>query len=174
MNKRIIKLGSVGVDTGQLILVDPAYLDDQFIKDPDSEPYSDYAHTIYRHKDGTLWQYTNGKEAQEGVNKFPGSYQDEILQYGKTPNELINSGDFEKTDMEPTPHIPKGEFSYRGICKETLGPNKGGQLNYKMGHAGVAVAFSTGMGDGMYQVFAELVVDKEWGERVRKVWVEFF
>jgi len=65
------------------------------------------------------------------------------------------------------------EFSYQAICEKTVGPDKGGQLYFKRGHAGVAVAASTGYGDGYYPVFAEIRDCGEWGERVSKIWVEF-
>lgn len=75
--------------------------------------------------------------------------------------------------MDPTPHIPKGEFSYRGVCKETLSAEQSGQINFALGHAGLAVAFSTGLGDGVYPVFAEFVEYEDFGRRIKKVWVEF-
>lgn len=172
-NRRIVKIGVVGVDTGQLIIGDPSYLEGQFKKPQHRD--ADHAHTVYRHKDGSLWQYTyGGKPSVKGANKFPGSYEDVILKYKKTPNRLIADGDFEPTDIDPTPHIPEGEFSYRGICKATTSKEHSGQLNYALGHAGVAVAFSTGFGDGVYDVYAELTDTDGFGERIRKVWVEFF
>lgn len=172
MKSEIVKLGEVGVDSGQLVLCDPAYIGSQFLN-PDSKGQADYAHDIYQHKDGKLWQYCNGEiSSQENINPFNGSYADVIPEYGKTPNEMIQSGLFMKTELDPTPHIPKGEFSYRGISKITDEPNMGGQLDYKLGHAGVAVAFRSGMGDGTYNVFAEIVDTVNFGKRVKKVWVE--
>jgi hypothetical protein len=64
-----------------------------------------------------------------------------------------------------------GEFSYEGVCRSTTDEN-GGQLNYRLGHPGAAVAFSSGMGDGVYTVMAELTRGN-FGERVTKVWIEF-
>jgi hypothetical protein len=113
MQTEIVKLGVVGVDSGQLIICDPADIDGEF-KRVDSAGY-----------------------------------------YGTAP------------------HIPEGEFSYRGICKITSENKKhGGQLNYTLGHEGVAVAFQSGFGDGLYDVFAEIVDTGSWGKRVKKVWVE--
>ncbi len=74
--------------------------------------------------------------------------------------------------MDPTPHIPEGEFSYRGISKITNSGKQGGQLNYLLGHEGAAVAFQSGMGDGHYNVFAEIIDTGKYGKRVKKVWVE--
>lgn len=173
MKSEIVKLGEVGVDSGQLVLCDPSYIGSQFLN-PDSKGQADHAHDIYKHEDGTLWQYCSGEmPSQKNVNPFNGSYADVIPEYGKTPNEMIKSGLFTKTELDPTPHIPKGEFSYRGISKITDEPNMGGQLDYALGHAGVAVAFRSGMGDGTYNVFAEIVDTVNFGKRVKKVWVEF-
>ena len=49
----------------------------------------------------------------------------------------------------------------------------GGQLNYKMGHPGLAVAFRSGFGDGTYEVWATIRDCGKWGERVAKVEVIF-
>lgn len=172
MSKKVkVKIGEVGVDSGQLMICDPSYIDGQFLS-PDSGSYDDHAHKIYRHKDDkSLWQFTYGNKPQGGVNKFPGRYDEVILKYGKSPNDLIKEGIFEKTDIDPTPHIPTGEFSYRGICKSTI-QNLFGQLNYSRGHKGVAVAFRSGLGDGTYEVFAEITNHPEYGQRVTKVIIE--
>lgn len=172
---RKVKLGEVGVDSGQLILTDPSYIEGMFKMSKDlPNKYSDHAHSIYQHKDGTRWQFCYGQPSSyPEVTPFPGNYEQIIEEYGKTPNDLIKSGDFKKLDLDPTPHIPEGEYSYRGICKARDNNNHGGQLNYLLGHAGVAVAFSTGFGDGTYDVFAEIVTFDDGDERVAKVWVEF-
>jgi hypothetical protein len=49
---------------------------------------------------------------------------------------------------------PDGEYSYSGVCKGT-NKNQYVQCQYTMGHNGIAVAFSTGYGDGTYPVFAK-------------------
>lgn len=172
MKTRIVKLGEVGVDSGQLMICDPCYINSEWQKTEES-PYSDFAHSIYKHTDGSLWQFCYGCEpATEEINKFPGSYEDEILKYGKTPNQLITSGEFTATSIDPTPHIQDGAFSYEGVCKATNNNIQGGQLNYKRGHHGVAVAFRSGFGDGVYPVYAELAEIPGWGERIVRVWVE--
>ncbi len=43
------------------------------------------------------------------------------------------------------------------------------QFNYEMGHAGLGVLVSTGYGDGLYPVYAEIE-----DNRVKSVTVEFF
>lgn len=174
LKTRIVKLGQVGVDSGQLIICDPSYIESEF-KNPDSNGQADHGHDVYQHvDDGKLWQFTYGAKPQWGVSDFPGTYDIIIPEYGLSPNDLITAGKFIKAPIDPRPHIQDGEFSYRGICKVAGDDDKqGGQLNYSMGHAGVAVVFRTGMGDGTYDVFAELVQTEHFGERVKKIWVEF-
>lgn len=109
MKSEIVKLGVVGVDSGQLVICDPCYLEDEFLSTASNEDL----------EQGTV-----------------------------------------------------GEFSRRGIFKVTTSPSQGGQLNYRMGHEGVAVAFMSGFGDGTYDVFAEIVDAGAWGKRIKKVWVE--
>jgi hypothetical protein len=43
------------------------------------------------------------------------------------------------------------------------------QLKYDLGHAGLGVVFSSGLGDGVYEVWATIGNVKGWGERVKKV-----
>lgn len=95
-----IKIGEVGVDSGQLVVCDPCYIDSE-------------------------WKKEDLDFEQDGSVK------------------------------------PKENFSYPAVCALTLGPRQGeeikensGQLNYKMGHAGVGVAFPSGYGDGCYPVYA--------------------
>lgn len=48
----------------------------------------------------------------------------------------------------------KYNFSYNACCNATLSNNRAGQLNFKKGYIGLAVAFSSGYGDGIYDVYA--------------------
>jgi len=43
------------------------------------------------------------------------------------------------------------------------------QVKYEMGHDGKAVLFSSGFGDGCYEVFAKIKDCKGWGKRVAEV-----
>jgi len=43
------------------------------------------------------------------------------------------------------------------------------QVKHALGHAGKAVIFSSGLGDGLYEVFAKIENVKHWGERVTEV-----
>lgn len=166
----IVKVGTVGVDSGQLMICDPCYIDSEW-QTHESED-TDHAHDIFIHKDGSLWQFCYGSQPiVPNVNAFPGTYADVIPQYNASPNDMIRNGVLiSNTGTDPRPHISDGEFSYRGICKGNK--DNGTQLNYLLGHPGVAVAFSSGFGDGSYDVYAEIVNLPAYGKRVKKVWVE--
>jgi hypothetical protein len=128
-------IGHVGVDSGQLLMCDPCYIDSEWSK----EDFTDIR--IYEHKET--------KERLQYKVDFP-DYEAEISKYGKNMNQLIKTGewiDIPATDFE----FP---FSYNACCKATLSDSGHGQLNYKLGHPGVGVAFSTAFGDGIYPVYA--------------------
>jgi hypothetical protein len=173
MKSEIIKIGEVGVDSAQLMICDPAYIDSNW-KKPDSEGKNDHAHDIYRDiDDGSLWQWCVGsKPTYDHVNAIPGSYEDIIPEYGKNMNTLRKEGKMVLSDLDPIPHIPNGEFSYRGLCKSHY---KGdfAQVKYPpSGHPGLAVTFTSGFGDGTYEVFAEIIDTGFAGKRIKKVWIE--
>ena len=43
------------------------------------------------------------------------------------------------------------------------------QVKYALGHVGKAVIFRSGLGDGVYEVFAKIEKVGEWGDRVTEV-----
>ncbi len=51
-----------------------------------------------------------------------------------------------------------------GLCDKVISltdnEKQAGQFNYKRGHAGLAVVFNSGMGDGIYPVYAHYLGDK--------------
>jgi len=170
MNVQTKKLGVVCVDSGQLIICDPGYIDRYWKKSKQTSD-SDYAHPIYRHKPtNTLWQFTYGKSPHKGVSQIPDNYGKVIPEFGKSANDLIKSKDFELTAMDPTPHIPQDEFSYRGICKIN---DLHSQLQFPKRQSPMALAFTSGLGDGQYEVHAEVVESKLLGQRITKIWIEF-
>jgi len=97
------KIGVVGVDSGQLMICDPGYIDGHWTEE----------------------EFTGG---------------------GKAKNPL----------------------SYNGICQPLL-KKSATQVNFPMGHAGLAVAFSSGLGDGLYDVFAKYEELDGWGRRIVEV-----
>lgn len=133
-------IGHVGVDSGQLLLCDPCYLDSEWEK----EEFEDIR--IYKNtKTGKTVQYRVHFDHYETI----------IPEYGMTMNELNATGEWEPVE---TP-LAKKNFSYNACCDVTLSDNGVGQLKYKMGHPGVGVAFRTAFGDGYYPVYAKYSED---------------
>jgi hypothetical protein len=130
-----ILIGHVGVDSGQLLMCDPCYIDSEWSK----EDFTDIR--VYEHKDT--------KEKLQYMVDFP-HYEAEIAKYGKNMNQLIATGEWDDVPATES-EFP---FSYNACCKATLSDDGHGQLNYKLGHPGVGVAFSTAYGDGVYPVYA--------------------
>ena len=133
---KIELIGEVGVDSGQLLLCDPCYIDSQWEK----EEFEDIR--IYKHK-------TTGKTLQYRKD-FP-NYEAVIPEYDKTMNQLNRTGEWEQDE---TTHQPKNSFSYNACCKKTLSSQTYGELEFKSGRSGAGVAFSTAFGDGVYPVYA--------------------
>jgi hypothetical protein len=154
MKKEVKQIGSVGVDSGQLIICDPCYIDSEWEK----EEFEDIR--IYEHiSSGARLQY----------HKDFSSYDICVIEkYGKTMNQLLETKEWKKIESPPA----KENFSYNAVCIKTLTEKGMGQLNYRMGHEGVAVAFRSGLGDGVYPVYAEFKNVKGWGKRITKVWID--
>lgn len=135
-------IGHVGVDSGQLLLCDPCYIDSQWVK----EDFEDFR--AYQHKD------TNNKLTYRIDFR---NYEESIEAYGgKNMNELIKTGEWEKL---PDAKKAINPFSYNACAKATLSEDGHGELNFNLGHAGAGVAFSTAFGDGMYPVIANYMDD---------------
>lgn len=73
----------------------------------------------------------------------------------QTMNQLLQTGNWESIDAFEV----ENSFSYNACARETLSEDGFGQLNYKVGHPGVGVVFSTTIGDGMYPVFGNFSDD---------------
>ena len=140
-----ILLGYVGVDSGQLMICDPCYIDSEWEKEE------------FDWKEAAV--HPDGKE-------------EEIVRCSTRWNELIddiNAGKITIKDISPP---PKNNFSYNAVSKTTLTDKQYGQLNYKMGHPGVGVAFRSGIGDGKYPVYGKIEEIEGWGMRVTEVRIE--
>lgn len=132
----VVKLGDVGVDSGQLLITDPCYLESEWTP-ADLEGSEVYVDPLQR----TVYQ------ADQDFRNY-----DEVLPaYGKTIQELIDVGILVKRELED-PEL--SQYSYEGVCKATL--NAGyGELAYRLGHKGAGVAFATAFGDGLYPIYGE-------------------
>ena len=135
-------IGHVGVDSGQLLLCDPCYIDSQWVE----EDFEDFR--AYQHKD-TKNQLTYRIDFR--------NYAESIEAYdGKNMNELIATGEWEKI---PDTKGAVNPFSYNACAKATLSEDGHGELKFNLGHTGAGVAFRTAFGDGMYPVIANYMDD---------------
>lgn len=130
-------IGEVAVDSGQLLLCDPCYIDSEWEK----EDFEDLRR--YRHKD-TKKQLTYRLDF--------GNYLEVIPDYNKNMNELLETGEWEEV---PDTKGAVNPFSYNACAKATLSEHGHGELRFKLGHPGAGVAFSTAFGDGLYPVYAK-------------------
>jgi hypothetical protein len=133
-NERV-KIGEVGVDSGQVMICDPCYIknewkDEEFVDD-----------RFYLHEDGTVLTF----------RKDFYNYEQVLPKYNFTMNELVAAGKVKKIEEPESSMYP---FSYAGCCRATTSEKMAGQLAYEMGHAGAGVVSSSGYGDGCYPVYA--------------------
>lgn len=140
------EIGVVGVDSGQVIICDPCYIDSHW-KNEELEP-------------------------SPAIIEFPDGHTEEVICLSKRWFELVdrvNTGEL-KMIQENGFANAKNNFSYPACAEKTL--NEGyGQLNYELGHAGIGVAATSGYGDGCYSVYAKIV--KSTG-RIKELRIVFF
>ncbi|MBM3201308.1 MAG: DUF4241 domain-containing protein [Chlamydiae bacterium] len=133
MEKKLI--GNVSVDSGQIIIVDPAYLDRYVVNDFNYETGVKKGNKRY-----SLWQKIDGTHINWATPiKKEG---------GKTMNDLAEEG-WEVFEEYPD----KGSFSYSGVSSVTSSQNFG-----EITAAGLATAIvsTSGYGDGNYPVTATI------------------
>lgn len=154
-NKQWVRIGSVGVDSGQLLVCDPCYLQRWEHDNPGGRD----GNLGHLHDDGTILFCTlHGECHQEGAIGF--DHFDQVIEkYGKSANQLAGDGVLKKVTRRPS-----GAFSYSGACQATTDKQQAGELGN-----GLGVAFSSGYGDGVYGVFARYKDDPDWGRRIAEV-----
>lgn len=144
MKKKL--LGYVGVDSGQLMITDPCYIESQW-EDKDFVDTRMYMHL----KTKRTYIYTKDPEALEKYpTAEPFAHYEAITSNGKTMNEMEGSKEVMPIPLPETDNLI-GTFSYGGISQTTIADQH--QIHYQMGHPGVAVAFRSGYGDGTYPVY---------------------
>lgn len=136
-------VGHVGVDSGQLLVCDPCYIDSQWLKD--KEPMGHPAVVLTAKGKAEF----PGLLAWRSQWPFPwGSYEDVCPEMGVSINDARAAGLIQDVDMDPS-----REFSYRGACDVSHGSgSRFGELEFRAGHTGAGVAFGSGYGDGVYPV----------------------
>lgn len=139
-------IGSVGVDSGQLMVCDPCYIDSQWVHgtkapghpaivltDKGKAKFPSNKDWSWRFNFETDLRYDSPQESLDGL----------------CVNEAIEQG--LATELAQ-PKI--SEFSYRGACSTSNSNEKAGIMNFRLGHAGIAASFRSGYGDGCYEVWA--------------------
>lgn len=130
-------IGMIGVDSGQVMITDPCYIDSEWRQ----ENFEDLR--VVRDPQ-TQKAYRFREDFQNYSETLPG--------YDQSVSLLLESGRLEEV---PPKYEKTGSFSYAGACHTTLG-HGGGQLNYRNGEPGAGVVLSTGWGDGFYPVYGEI------------------
>lgn len=131
-------LGVVGVDSGQLMVTDPCYIDSEWQVQPvqaSQAPTDVETGRMCKHRED-LVRFDGEADGLEG-----------------TADQTIASG-----RLIETPNQVEGPFpySYRGACNATRADGFG-ELTYRKGHVGAGVVFLTAWGDGSYPVYGELI-----------------
>ncbi|WP_417609215.1 hypothetical protein [Owenweeksia hongkongensis] len=131
----IEEMGLVAVDSGQLMITDPCYVDSEW----QIEEFEDLR--VYKDKEsGNIYQF----------RKDFSKYDEKIDGFELTVNELIESKRFEEIKF-----TREKNYSYAGACAATLSEEGWGEMKFNKGHEGAGVAFRTAFGEGLYPVYAE-------------------
>lgn len=132
------KLGEVMVDSGQLMIVDPCYIQSHWI----DREYLDIR--LFRNKQEKIFAYdtvaVRDLLREEGLEAELFQNFQSTLSTGKTPAVHIEVGDW--TELE----IKDDSFSYNGVSHKS-------PLPYKEIQNGLALSFDSGYGDGVYGVY---------------------
>lgn len=131
-------LGVVGVDSGQLMITDPCYVD------------SEWSHEEYQHD--RIYKDVESGAIVKWSDDFV-SFVEPIESYGKSASALIDAGRLVQIPAPPRPET--FNYSYNGACQATSDDGYG-EMHYRdTGQPGAGVVFQSGWGDGFYPVYGE-------------------
>jgi hypothetical protein len=158
------KIGEVGVDSGQLMVMDPCYVGSQWINEGEVKAVKFW---------GRDWEEV-GDLLKDSYNREPYEHQGaclvDVKSHAEADSVLADIKDIKEKHPELLVITTKlTDCTYDKCCDLTGSEDKGGQLNYLLGHAGLGVVFSSGFGDGCYDVIAHYRDFEDWGVRVTKV-----
>lgn len=143
MERKLI--GRVGVDSGQLLIIDPCYIEDHWKKDNESELLG--INFWGAGKDNAaIFLKNKGYEVIEENEHICLIKTSDKNVAQKIQEDLV---EFLKTDLGVIVSREVNTGSYQQVCELTLGEERAGQLGEVIG-----VAFQSGFGDGLYDVYA--------------------
>lgn len=120
------EIAQVGVDTGQILIVDPVNIDEKWKQ----QPFQDIRQ--YQHKvSGEILEFR-----KDFMN-----YEQIIERHQATMNQLNQTGEWIELEQPPVPGL-----SYNACCRQTVSKHSGGQVD-------LGAAISSGYGDGSYPVY---------------------
>lgn len=138
-------LGHVGVDSGQLIVMDPGYIDGNW-----KEEEMDMTEVL-EHPDGT---------------------EEHVARASKRWFEIIDDINNKKIKIKQITKEPQHHLSYNAVCQQTLSEKGYGAIPYPLGHEGLAVAFCSGIGDGFYPIYGRIEEVEGMGKRIVEVRID--
>ncbi|RKJ74846.1 hypothetical protein D7X33_19130 [Butyricicoccus sp. 1XD8-22] len=143
MERKLI--GRVGVDSGQLMIIDPCYIEDSWKKDNESEILGIKFWGAGK-DNAAIFLKNKGYEVIEGNDQISLIKTSDENVAQKIQEDLV---EFLKTDSGLIVFSEMNTGSYQKVCELTLGEERAGQLGEVIG-----VAFQSGFGDGLYDVYA--------------------
>ncbi|WP_346205900.1 hypothetical protein [Aeromonas salmonicida] len=133
----IEEMGMIAVDSGQLMITDPFYINSEWQDDEFED-----VRLLKDTETGDIYQF----------RKDFSNYAEKMAGFDQTVNELIASGRLEAIEIDNSSKI---NFSYAGACYATMSEKGYGEMPFRLGYKGAGIAVTTVMGDGMYPVYAE-------------------
>lgn len=130
-------LGEVSVDSGQLLITDPCYIDSEWM----DEPFVDIRRYLHLQTEKILKYRVDFQH-----------YEEKIPDFGQSMNEMLGAGAV--IQIPNTPPDSVHPYSYNGACQATT-IGEYGDLSFGNGTTGAGVVFASGWGDGFYPVFGE-------------------
>lgn len=120
------EIAQVDVDSGQILIVDPTYIDDRWEK----QAFQDIRQ--YKHKlTGEVLEYRKDFMHYEAL----------IEHHNATMNQLNKTGDWIEVEQPPVQGL-----NYNACCRKTISAESAGQVD-------LGAAVSSGYGDGSYPVY---------------------
>lgn len=120
------EIAQVGVDTGQILIVDPVNIDNKW----EQQPFLDIRQ--YQHKvTGEILEF----------RKDFNNYEQIIERHQATMNQLNQTGEWVELEQPPVAGL-----NYNACCRKTVSRQSGGQVD-------LGAAISSGYGDGSYPIY---------------------